>query len=244
MGASQDLRVEFDGTTMPITLATSGANITATRNGQTLGPFGGVNSIVVLGTGNDDALQINGPVTPPLGFPSGNGHDSLAVLSGNYIIPADLDSDGIWNIDLSIAAGASASFAGNEHFHNATLTGDANVAPGGGKVLVVTASRWDPTPPRSGGQQSRRGLQHPQPARFWSGSRRRHHGPDRLRPQRRRLEREGDRHHHRRRQFPHPRRRQRLRCLRRGRWCWDPGCGRRVHPGEVHLAAMPTSTGS
>jgi hypothetical protein len=136
MGASQDLRIEFDGTSVPITLATSGANITATRNGQTL-PFAGVNTIVALGTGNDDALEVNGPLTPALQFSSGNGHDSLAILSGNYIVPANLDSDGIWNIDLSVAAGASASFAGSEHFNSLTLNGNASISPGGGKVLVV-----------------------------------------------------------------------------------------------------------
>lgn len=84
------LKVDFDGTSRAIGLSTSGTDIVASRNAQTI-PFAGVNGIVATGTPNDDALEIAGPVSPTLQFSSGNGHDSLKLVSGNYPIPINLD---------------------------------------------------------------------------------------------------------------------------------------------------------
>ncbi|MEA2711712.1 MAG: hypothetical protein QOF78_4313, partial [Phycisphaerales bacterium] len=81
------LMVDFDGTTTPITLGVSGANITATRGATTLS-FPGVTSIFARGTLADDILQINGTITQPLKFSNGNGAgDALKVLSNTFTAP-------------------------------------------------------------------------------------------------------------------------------------------------------------
>src|SRR6185295_19092444 len=59
------LNITFDGTSTPIALGTSGANITATKGATTM-TFAGVVSIAAAGTANADALQITSALTTPL----------------------------------------------------------------------------------------------------------------------------------------------------------------------------------
>ncbi len=132
------LMVQFDGTTAPITLGKSGANVTATRDATTMS-FPGVTSIFVTGTLADDVLHLDAPTGVPLTFSNENGAgDSLRVLSGSHTIPADLATP-IRNVNVTVDAGATANFGATQHLGSLTVNGNANVTAGGAKVIVTNA---------------------------------------------------------------------------------------------------------
>ncbi len=139
------LNVQFDGTATPITLGASGAAITATKNATTL-TFGGVVSIAALGTAANDALQINGSITPPLTFTGSSGSDSVHVLSGSYTFDSDL-SPSLHNVTISVDPDASATFASSQHLANLIVNGAVTLAPGGSNILFTG-------PPLSGNSTS------------------------------------------------------------------------------------------
>jgi hypothetical protein len=134
--AGSILHVEFDGSATPITLGTSGANLTAANGGGPIN-FGGVTSIIAHGTAANDALEVDGSVTAPLQFNNGSGDDSLKVLSGTYTVPANLDSDNVWNIDLIVAAGANAILNSSQHFDALSILGGVSMTASGSNVLIV-----------------------------------------------------------------------------------------------------------
>ena len=134
--AGNTLMLQFDGTTTPITLGVSGANITATRGATTLS-FAGVTRIHAHGTLGDDILQINGTITQPLTFSNGNGPgDALNVLSGTHTIPADLATP-IRNVSVTVNAGATANLNATQHLGSLTVNGLATLSSGGAKMIVT-----------------------------------------------------------------------------------------------------------
>ena len=132
------LFLNFDGTSTPITLGTSGSNITATKNGTTLS-FAGVTTIFAQGTPGDDVLQINGSIPHQLTFGNGNGlGDALKVLSSTHNVPLDL-ANPIRNVHVTVNAGANINFAATQRLASLTVNGQANLAAGGRKVIVTNA---------------------------------------------------------------------------------------------------------
>ncbi len=118
------LDVQFDGTTTPITLGTSGSDITATKGGTTL-TFSGIASINALGTSGSDNLEIDGSIGSPLAFVDGNGNEFVRLLSGSYTFASDLSS--LQNVTVTIDDGASAIFATSQHLANLIVDGSATL---------------------------------------------------------------------------------------------------------------------
>ena len=132
------LFLNYDGTNTPITLGTSGANITATKNGTTFS-FAGVTTIFAQGTPNDDVLEINGAIPHQLTFGNGNGAgDALKVLASTHNVPADV-ANPIRNVNVTVNAGATLNFAATQHIASLTVNGRANLTAGGRKVIVTNA---------------------------------------------------------------------------------------------------------
>jgi hypothetical protein len=129
------LMVQFDGTSTPITLGTSGANITVARGATTLS-FPGVTSIFVTGSSGDDVLQLDGAIAKPLTFSNENGNDGVRVLAGTQTINGDLASP-IRNVTVTVDPGAAAVFNATQHLGALTVNGSATVAAGGDKVLIT-----------------------------------------------------------------------------------------------------------
>src|SRR5205823_11329358 len=95
------LSLDFDGSANPITLATNGTNITATRNGATYSfPSVSVATIAANGTTSADHLIVNSIISQPVNFLGGAGNDLIDVN------PA-----------------ASLLFAQSEHFHALNVAG-------------------------------------------------------------------------------------------------------------------------
>ncbi len=138
MSGPSTLMIQFDGSTTPITLGKSGANVTATKGATTMS-FPGVTSIFVTGTLSDDVLHLDAPTGVPLTFSNENGGgDSLRVLSGTHTIPADLATP-IRNLNVTVDAGATANLAATQHLGSLTVNGNANLTAGGAKVIVTNA---------------------------------------------------------------------------------------------------------
>jgi len=128
------LHVDFDGTATPITLSHNAGTFSATRGGTTL-DFSGVTSILATGTAASDSLQLAGAVPVPLTFDNSAGNDVVTVTSGTYTFANELSSQK--NVDVTIAAGASAIFASSQHLDVLTIAGSASMAANGNRALVV-----------------------------------------------------------------------------------------------------------
>ena len=129
------LHVDFDGTTTPIALAHAAGVFTARRDGTTL-EFTGITDVDVSGTDLDDVLEVDGAIPVPMTFDNGAGDDAFWVTGGQYTFDADFASPQR-NVDVTVAAGASAVFATTLHCDALTILGSAAVAAGGNHVLVV-----------------------------------------------------------------------------------------------------------
>ena len=129
------LHVDFDGTATAIALSHDAGTFAATRNGTTL-DFTGVTAIVATGTSVGDDLRIGGAVPVPMTFDNGSGNDSVTVTAGTYTFAGDL-SPAQRNVNVTVAAGASAIFASTQHLNTLTVEGTASMAVNGNNVLVV-----------------------------------------------------------------------------------------------------------
>jgi hypothetical protein len=125
-----------------LTLGVSGADVTASKGATTL-TFSGVTAISALGTGNDDALQVDGAVTAPLTFDNGNGSDQLHVLTGTYTVAADL-SPTLGNVTVTVDAGAGAVFNATQHLGGLVVNGSASLSAASGKVLITKDLAFGP----------------------------------------------------------------------------------------------------
>ena len=134
------LTVEYDNSGTPISLGTSGANITATK-GATILNFSGITSIVVSGSSAADALNFNGPISAPVALNLGAGADVLNVNSGMFTFSADASAG---TSSLTINDSGAVLFNTTQHLAAMNLTGGkASIAPGHDKVIVldtITAS--------------------------------------------------------------------------------------------------------
>src|SRR2546421_465505 len=137
------LFVHFDGAGTPISLATSGSNITATK-GATVLSFSGVTGISAFDPTADDRLQINTAVAAPLTYGISGGNDQVEVNSGSYTFATDLAGTStsrsllpLQKPAVLVAAGASASFNASQHLRNLTVTGAAILTAGGNKIIVT-----------------------------------------------------------------------------------------------------------
>src|SRR5207247_1451352 len=85
------LNVAFDAAGgSPITLGTSGSDVTVSKGASTQ-TFSGVVAVDAAGTDGNDVLQISGPLATPLSFSNGGGEDSVRLLSGgSYTFASDL----------------------------------------------------------------------------------------------------------------------------------------------------------
>jgi len=95
-----------------------------------------VSAIVATGTSAGDDLRIGGALPVPMTFDNGNGSDSVTVTGGTYTFADDL-SPTQRNVNVTIAAGASAIFASTQHLSTLTIEGLASMAVNGNNVLVV-----------------------------------------------------------------------------------------------------------
>jgi hypothetical protein len=80
-------------------------------------------------------LQIAGAVPVPLTFDNSAGNDSVTITSGTYTFAGELSSQK--NVDVTVAAGASAIFASSQHLDVLTIEGSASMAANGNNLLVV-----------------------------------------------------------------------------------------------------------
>ena len=131
------LNVQFDGTLVPIQLATTGSDITATRNATTLS-FTGVSDINVIGTNADDRLQISAPVAPPMVFNNGSGNDLIEVVGGTYSFSGDAGGPNR-NVGILVTSGAAVVFDATQHLRSLSIDGLATLSADGDKVLVTDA---------------------------------------------------------------------------------------------------------
>lgn len=130
------LNVQFDGTTVPISLA-AGADgtVSATRDGVTL-PFTGVTDVLVLGSPDADALLLDATAPlPPLMFDNGYGADRVTITAGSYHFASDLGGDGLSNVEIIVDPGAVALFDTVQHLRRLTLNAGASAVAG--DTLVV-----------------------------------------------------------------------------------------------------------
>jgi len=128
------LMIEYDTSGAPISLGTSGANLTASQNATTLS-FSGVTSILATGTSGPDSFNFNGPIATPITLNLGAGNDTLNVNSGRFTFDNDA-STGSSNLTINVAG--SVLFNATQHLAALNLTnGSASVASGHNKVIVV-----------------------------------------------------------------------------------------------------------
>lgn len=128
-----DLFARFDGAGATIALATSGSNITATRNGTTLS-FSGVSDITAYDATTADALHVNAPLAPPLRFALSAGDDVLQVNSGTLNIATDIGNY-LQTLELKVLAGATVNFNASQRLRRIDVTGTATLLAGGNKIL-------------------------------------------------------------------------------------------------------------
>ena len=131
------LHVDFDGTATPIALATSGANVVATK-GVTSLTFAGVIDITATGTSSDDRLQISAPVSPPITFNNSSGNDLVEVTGGTYQFSGDAGGPN-GNVGVFVASGAAAVFNASQRLRSLSVDGTATLAAGGDKIIVTKA---------------------------------------------------------------------------------------------------------
>lgn len=131
--------VKFGDAQLPITLTTSGSNITANKWVTSLN-LSGVTAISVTGTSADDTLKINAPISPPMTFADGAGNDLVEILSGTQTFAADMGTPGM-NWGLQVDGGATATFNASQKLRVLTVNanGTATLSTGGAKVLRVKA---------------------------------------------------------------------------------------------------------
>jgi beta-glucanase (GH16 family)/regulation of enolase protein 1 (concanavalin A-like superfamily) len=107
--AGSTLNVSYDSAGDPVTLGTSGSNITAAEAGNQLS-FSGITSIIVhFASGQADTLNFNGPITPAISLVGNSNNDTLNVNSGTFTFPAPTTGSGIVPSTfgtLAIATGA------------------------------------------------------------------------------------------------------------------------------------------
>ena len=141
------LYTRFDGTGANISLTTSGANILAATTGASTQTFSGVTAVTALDSPADEHLQINGTLqSSPLAVEISGGNNYADVLSGSYAFATDLaGSSGsrsrlpLQRPIVTVAAGATANFNASQHLASLSVTGNANLSAGGGKVIVTNA---------------------------------------------------------------------------------------------------------
>jgi hypothetical protein len=80
--------VDFYPAVSSITLNASAGDVTANDGTSNLS-FTSVTSVLVTGTANNDVLNFNGPITPPITFAGGAGADTLNVNSGTFTFNTD-----------------------------------------------------------------------------------------------------------------------------------------------------------
>ena len=93
------------GSAGPVTLTTSGANVTATQNGTQIN-FTGITSVLVTDTGSGDVLNFDGPLSTPFSFTNA-GNSTVNVNSGTMIFAA-VPGGSVTLGALTVASGASA----------------------------------------------------------------------------------------------------------------------------------------
>jgi hypothetical protein len=130
------LRVEFDGTATPVTVANGGSGvISASRSGQTLN-FTSVASIMVQGTSAADTLGWAGPISQGLTFNGSGGNDTIDVTGGIYTFSSDAKNmSPSGSVAITVGAGGTAMFNATQHLRSLT------VLDGGGAVLGANGSR-------------------------------------------------------------------------------------------------------
>jgi hypothetical protein len=110
------LNLNFDGSANPITLGTSGTDITATRSGTTYSfPSASVAGITGNGTASADYLVVNSIISQPMNFIGGLGNDLIDV-----------------------SAGASLRFEQSQQVHALNIAGGSVIlGPAGNRVLSL-----------------------------------------------------------------------------------------------------------
>jgi hypothetical protein len=128
------LNVAFDGTATPLRLASSGSDITVTKDSTGM-TFPGVSAIRARATESDDRLQLDGQLPPPLTFDDSTGNDALEVVAGTYTFASDI-ATASRSLGLIVGAGASAVLGSSLHLRTLDVRGTAAV-PAGGNVSVI-----------------------------------------------------------------------------------------------------------
>ncbi|HEX8520660.1 MAG TPA: Ig-like domain-containing protein [Tepidisphaeraceae bacterium] len=104
--------VEFYGSIPGVTLS-AGAGDLAASDGATTLSFTGVTSVQVMGTANNDVLNLNGPITPAVSFALGAGSNTVNFNGGAYTLNADA---GLSNTNLTINLNAGTlTFNASQH---------------------------------------------------------------------------------------------------------------------------------
>jgi hypothetical protein len=129
------LFVQFDGAGAPITLATAGANITATKGATTLS-FSGIADITAYDSTIAETLYVNAPVAPPLRFSLSAGDDLLQVSTGTLNIAADIGNY-LQTLEVKVLSGAVVNFAAPQRLRRLDVDGVATLTAGGNKVLLT-----------------------------------------------------------------------------------------------------------
>jgi hypothetical protein len=120
--------------TEPVTLGSSGANVTATQNGTQLN-FSGITSIVVTDTGTDDTVNFSGPLNIPISF-SGASTAIVNVSAGTMMLAAV--PGGAINIGtLSISDGASVILSSSTTSQPTTLNLTSLALDGSGQFDIT-----------------------------------------------------------------------------------------------------------
>ncbi|HEY7090540.1 MAG TPA: glycoside hydrolase family 18 protein [Tepidisphaeraceae bacterium] len=132
--------VSGDNTAEAFTLSTVGTNLIIKRNGVPQSfSLASVSSIVINGTGGDDTLDFNGPISKGITFNGGTGNDTLRVNSGTFAFSADAQG-GNANLSVIVNSGGSVTFnSATQHLANLTLNsgGAATISANGARTLVT-----------------------------------------------------------------------------------------------------------
>jgi hypothetical protein len=88
--------------------------------------------------GGDDTFTYAGPVSVPVTFAGGTSatFDTMNVTGGSYAFASDA-SAATTNLQLNVAAGASATFNASQHLRGLSVDGSATLSSGGSKVIVT-----------------------------------------------------------------------------------------------------------
>jgi lysozyme len=131
------LHIEYLGTNQAKITNNGGGNYVVTENSNTLSFAAGTfSNIVVHGTGNDDAVTLEGAIAKPLTLDGQTGSDSITLAAGaSYTFAADIAAQSA-NVAITVATGASATFSATQHLSSLNVNGSAAIT-GTGKVLVM-----------------------------------------------------------------------------------------------------------